>query len=330
MLISVIIPVYNGEKHIEQSINNIMKQTYKNIEIIVINDGSSDNTFNILNMCQKKFKNVKIINKSNTGVSDSRNIGIKEANGEYILFLDSDDYLEETAIEEIVTYINKDVDLLIFGFKVIGDQKRKNDTQILQTFSNPVDNIILLKNIIATKNNIYGYIWRACYSSDLLKKYEIMFRKNIKISEDFLFLVQAIWNSEKTVIIPKEYYIYNINECSMTTKYIPTLLNDMNTVNEEIYNNIIINNQELKHGYYCCCANTYLRFVQNVLKDKENNIKSQLINIKKVRKEFKSILKKIYLFKDFNFKDSVQLFFLKNNLLLYVYVALFKLKRIIN
>ena len=84
-VVSIIIPVYNGEKHIEKCIEKVLKQTYRNIEIIVINDGSKDNTKEILERLKEKDERLKIVNKENTGVSDSRNIGIDIATGDYIL-----------------------------------------------------------------------------------------------------------------------------------------------------------------------------------------------------------------------------------------------------
>lgn len=325
MLITIIIPVYNGEKHIGQCIDKVLQQTYKNIEIIIINDGSTDNTSSILRKYLNKDSRIKIINKINTGVSDSRNIGIKEARGEFILFLDSDDSLENTAVEKIVGQLNNDVDLLIFGFKITGDKRRHNDTNCLKKMEGRIEKNNVLKHLISTTNNIYGYIWRACYSKKMLINNNIFFSNGIKISEDFLFLANVIYNSEKIIIDSTEYYIYNINDCSMSTKYIPTLLNDMNFVNSWIHDNIVVNNCELKYGYYCCCANTYLRFVQNTLREKKVKTKLQIKTIRDNREKFREALSNIRLFKDFNLKDSLQLFFLKSNLQ-YIYVILFKLK----
>ena len=91
--VSIIVPVYNGEKYVERCIENLINQTYKNIEIILINDGSTDNTENVLKKYDK-YNHVKIINQTNSGVSHSRNVGIENANGEYIWCVDSDDYVE--------------------------------------------------------------------------------------------------------------------------------------------------------------------------------------------------------------------------------------------
>ena len=96
--ISVIIPVYNGEKYIQRCVDSVLNQTYSDIEIIVINDGSTDNTENIL----KSYSNIVLINKENEGVSKARNTGLSLAKGDYVYFCDADDYLEKNAFEILI------------------------------------------------------------------------------------------------------------------------------------------------------------------------------------------------------------------------------------
>lgn len=327
-LISIIIPVYNGEKHIEKCINNILKQTYKSIEIIIINDGSKDNTKNILDKMQQLDKRIRVINKENTGVSDTRNVGIENAKGEFLLFLDSDDEIIPNAIENIVNNINsKNIDMYIFGFKVIGSNNRCNDTEILKKIELLDDKKKnLLKSIIATKDNIYGYIWRALYSKKMLDKFNIRFPYGIKISEDYMFFLNCIYNSDNIVIDSTEYYQYIINESSMSIKYIPSLLEDMLYVNDWMYNTIVKNEENLLNGYYSSMCNTYLRFVQNTARNKNLNVKRILEIIYKNKDKFKISLEKVGLKKRlFNNKDFISIWMFKFNLE-FIYVILFKTK----
>ena len=97
--ISIIVPIYNTEKYLGNCLNSIINQTYKNLEIILINDGSTDNSLSICNNYKNKDNRIKIVNKTHTGVSDTRNIGIKNATGEYIGFVDSDDYIEQDLLK---------------------------------------------------------------------------------------------------------------------------------------------------------------------------------------------------------------------------------------
>ena len=106
-LISVVVPIYNVEKYLKTCIETIIKQTYKNIEIILVNDGSTDNSLQICNEFKEKEKRIKVINKKNGGLSDARNIGLKKAKGKYICFIDSDDFINEKYIEELHSLIIK-------------------------------------------------------------------------------------------------------------------------------------------------------------------------------------------------------------------------------
>lgn len=285
--ISIIIPVYNGQDHISSCINNIMLQNYKNFEIIIINDGSIDNTANILDQFSEEER-VKIINKKNTGVSDSRNLGIIESTGEFIMFVDSDDNLDP----ETLTCLNKQleddnsIDMILYGFSVEGSDNRFNDTKVLQKIvEESCQKEVVIRKILSTKDNIYGYIWRAIYSKELLEKNNIRFPLNIKISEDYMFLLDAVRCSSNIKVDCNEYYKYIINTNSMTTKYIPSLLEDMMNVNKWVYENII--NEELDKYYYCNLCNTYLRFVQNTARNKDYNFFEIMKKIKIAKKEYK-------------------------------------------
>ena len=272
--VSVIIPVFNGEKHIKKCIDKVLNQTYANIEILVINDGSTDNTATILNKIQDD--RVKVINKENSGVSEARNVGIVNVTGEFIIFLDSDDELEDNAIACLIDKIKqneKNVEIILFGFKVFGTKNRNNDTLILKELKY-IDNIKkeLIKRMISITNNIYGYIWRTMYSRELLIKNNIQFPKGIKISEDYMFLLNAIYCADVIEIDDNEYYNYIINDSSMSIKYIPTLLEDMMFVNEWMYNKIVTKDSDLNDGYIDCVCNTYLRYVQTTVRKKNENI----------------------------------------------------------
>ena len=328
--VSIIIAVYNGSKHIKSCLEGIMQQTYQETEIIVLNDGSIDNTESILNTIIKENKNIKVINKNNTGVSDTRNLGIKIATGEYILFLDSDDFLEKNAIEKMISKVdNENIDMLVFGFKVLGCNNRLNDTNNLKNLLHSKDvKCDLINSIISTKNNIFGYVWRAMYSKKLLMSNNILFPKGVKIYEDYMFLLNAIYHSNKILVDENEYYLYNINEQSMSIKYIPTLLEDMLFVNEWMYDTIVKNNINLIDGYYCCMCNTYLRFVQNIVRNNNLNTKQRIKLVKKIKKEYKFkqyIKKEWYRYDRFNLKTFISLVMFRFNMD-NIYILLFTLK----
>lgn len=289
--VSIIVPVYNGEKHIEFCIKSLLKQTYTNIELVIINDGSNDGTKEILDKWAKIDDRIYVIHKVNEGVSVARNIGLMCCCGQYILFVDSDDKLREDAIERLLPYMQDDdsYDLVLFGYEVIGSDNRKNDTEVLQNISK-IDTQFLkneiIKSVIATNKNIFGYIWRALYSKKMLETSKVRFPKNIKISEDYMFLLDAINSSDRVAVIPEELYQYCIGESSMSIKYIPSLLQDMMYVNNWMYDNIVKSNEILQEGYNCSVCNTYLRYVQNSYRDKNRKFHAIHREIKAKRKEY--------------------------------------------
>lgn len=105
--ITLILPIFNGEKYISRCIDSVLNQTYKNFELIIINDGSTDKSLNIIKKYAKKDNRIKIINKKNEGVSIARNIGIENSTGDFITFIDADDYLEIEALETMINLASK-------------------------------------------------------------------------------------------------------------------------------------------------------------------------------------------------------------------------------
>ena len=115
--VSIIIPIYNAEKYIKRCIDTIINQTYKNIEIIIKNDGSTDNSINLINKYKNKDNRIIVINQKNAGVSVARNNGIKKRDGTYVMFVDIDDWIELTMVEEMVKIIKEqEVDIVRCNF----------------------------------------------------------------------------------------------------------------------------------------------------------------------------------------------------------------------
>ena len=143
--ISVIVPVYNVEKYISQCLDSIINQTYSNIEIICVNDGTRDGSRKILEEYRKKDSRIKIIDKKNGGLSSARNAGLEVAQGEYISFIDSDDWIEETMIEKLYRNITSlDTDIAICGVHQYDEKKKEIDDSnkyyTLEYFDKSFDN----------------------------------------------------------------------------------------------------------------------------------------------------------------------------------------------
>jgi len=230
-LISVIIPVYNVEKYIEQCIKSVINQTYKNMEIILINDGSKDKSGEICNEYSQKDERIKVIHTENFGVSNARNIGLDEAKGEYITFIDADDYVDEKYIEQLyVQCKNTNSDISIIGtidFKD-EDNKIKNKTHYYTKILNKEQAI---KEMLNEKYYV-GVVWAKMYKKELWNG--IRFNLNTKIAEDLEVLYEIF---KKCTLINVDtsnlLYYYRIRSGSVVKqKYNKHFENEVNIVDK--------------------------------------------------------------------------------------------------
>lgn len=208
--ISVIIPVYNAEKTIVKCIESIVNQTYKNIDIIIIDDGSKDNSYVICNKIAENYNNIKVYTQENSGVSKARNEGLKLADGEYVTFVDADDYLEQDdAYEKMMAFYKENFDLVMCG--TTQSKKIEKDMFFIKN-----DNL----NYLFDKNYYRGFVANKIYKSIIIQKNNILFDEEIAILEDLLFNYQYMLNCNKTVYLKEKLYHYSINVDSALHKKI--------------------------------------------------------------------------------------------------------------
>lgn len=210
-LISVIIPVYNSERYLSRAIKSVLNQTYKNYEIILIDDGSTDTSREICDNFSKENNRIRVIHQENKGVSFARNIGIKMSNGNYIAFLDADDEMTNYALEIMYNeIINTKVDIVITNYMKVFDNGKKE----LNNYNNKAK----YKNIMDFIS--VNYHWGP--NSKLIKKTKInkMFDKNISIGEDALFFIENFKECSYSYINQVTYYYYMINNSAMHNKEI--------------------------------------------------------------------------------------------------------------
>ena len=186
-LISIIIPVYNVEKYLDRCIESIVNQTYKNLEIILIDDGSTDNSPQICDKWGEKDNRIKVIHKENEGVSSARNIGLDSANGTYIGFVDSDDYIDKQMYKLLLESIHKNNSNIAICNYYISEKNQKYYGVIKQ----PND---ILERELLEENGIKGFNWNKLYSVDLL--HGIRFIAEVHIWEDLLFNYQILANNQ--------------------------------------------------------------------------------------------------------------------------------------
>ena len=327
---SVIVPVYNAEKYLKKCIDSILEQTYQNYEIIVINDGSTDNSWKLLEKLYSNNNKIKLINKKNEGVSSTRNLGIEKSCGEWITFVDSDDWIEKNTLEEIIKIIDKDKEIEIIFCNLF---KNTEDTQIIphkminQTIEK--DKRKLIDTIIAIDygEKKYGTNFGNCrciggkfYKKSLITDNKISFTIDIVSYEDGIFNLELINKSKKIYINEKALYHYYFNDESRT-----------NTPNKEqsVQNKLILekielftNKNNIKNTAIGYCALDLFTMVINqvVLKNRLKINKGT----KDLEKEFQKIKK--YVTKDIKFKyltnkNKMIFFLLKNNMYMLVYIS---------
>ncbi len=217
--ISIIVPVYNAERYLDKCIESILGQTYTDLELILINDGSRDNSCVICDRWSEKDSRVRVIHQNNKGASATRNVGLDVASGEYICFVDADDWLEKDMVEQVCKVMDENaVDMVLFDPYV----------HIAKTGETYIDSIHLIQEsgrILKTEitpeqlRYIAGTIWRFVYKRSLLNEHAIRFDIQLPLSEDRIFNIVALGCSTAISYLQKPLYHYWINDGGATSKY---------------------------------------------------------------------------------------------------------------
>lgn len=208
--ISVIVPVYNAEKYVKRCIDSILNQTYKNLEVVLVNDGSTDKSGYICDMYAKSDDRIKVVHQLNKGVCVARNTGIKESSGEYILFIDSDDWIEYNTLEILMNNVKfEDIDILIYGYKMEFIQKDNKKTKIVtpeKKFYKTVLDYLDDFNIYRT-NGLFGYCWNKIYKADIIRKNKVFFEE-YAFAEDLYFNFKILPYCRDIKVINDSFYHY--------------------------------------------------------------------------------------------------------------------------
>ena len=221
--VSIIVPIYKGELYIRQCIDSILNQTYRDFELILINDGSPDNSINICNDYANRDSRVRVFDKENEGVSVTRNFGIEISRGEFITFVDCDDYIDDTFLENgILGMGNNDVDLWVSGLYM---EEYFNNDIISSIEYSGFKKIYSVKSLLESLNKDYPLIcisgpWCKFYKRSILKKYNIVFDKNLSLGEDTDFNLDYLKACNKISFSNKIFYHYRrLSNESLFSKY---------------------------------------------------------------------------------------------------------------
>ena len=296
--VSIIIPVYNAEKYLERCINSVINQTLKDIEVILINDGSKDNSQHIIDKYKKKYEDIiKTKTITNSGAANARNVGLELAEGEYIGFIDSDDYVERNMFEKLYNKAKKEEsDIVVSGYFI--EQEEKIKSYQLGSLEHYNKSIKENPNIF-----VYGvpYLWNKIFRRELITKNNIKFNK-FRIFEDLEFVYKLFLEANKISKVDEPLYYYiKENESSLTAKFSDKFFDvipAMKSLNQyaktkDYYNDIA--------DYILFIALNHI-FIRCNMKVQKNQIKLKLKYINEVFKfldeEFENWKKYEYYFKN--------------------------------
>lgn len=206
-LVSIVVPAYNSEKYIVKCLNSLHEQSYDSIEILIINDGSTDQTQTVVENFIESDRRFLLINQENAGVSSARNVGIKLSKGKYLIFVDSDDYVTPDYVETLVSLMKQgNNELACADYSKVENgitYNQSKDTQKIDVLSRK-DAINLLHN----DHYFQGYLWNKIFLKSIITQNQIFFDPEIKIWEDMLFCLKYLIYAEKIVHINKSVYFY--------------------------------------------------------------------------------------------------------------------------
>jgi len=291
--VSIIIPVYNVEKYLEECLESVVNQTLREIEIIAINDGSTDSSLSILEKYELRYNNFKIINQDNKGISAARNAGLRACSGKYIYFLDSDDFIDINAMEYCYKEAEKyNLDILTFDSKVFHDKDYKGEksNESYTRFNKLDEKVMTGEDFYVYSNAKKAYkstVWLNFYNTEYLKENNLYFYDGI-VHEDEIYTLSSYLMAKRLKYIPKEFYNRRIRTDSVMT--LPLSLKRIEgnyTVAEEFYRLIkILNlkedtvrtimlwiNQFYRNAItFCDVLGLYDKrnFIKNKIKEKDN------------------------------------------------------------
>ncbi len=249
--ISIIVPVYNVEKYLSVCLDSLLNQTLDDIEIICVNDGSTDGSLHILKEYANLDSRIKVICQENRGLAGARNTGIKAASGNYIGFVDSDDWVDDDFFEKLYnTASSSNADIARAPYKY-----SYNDKEIEEENLTPILTKRFSNNESLGINEHSVVVWNAIYKTDFILQNNIKFDDNIYISEDIYFTANATFKSTKTLPVIDTYYHYRQevkNQLSKVTLKRVMAVSQANKITTEFLNSIETRKQDYVKAYQRC------------------------------------------------------------------------------
>ena len=214
--ISIIIPVYNAENYLRRCIDSVLSQSFTDFELILVDDGSKDKSPQICDEYASQDTRVRVIHKANGGVSAARNDGLDIAKGEYVTFIDSDDWVEREYLETLSNY--RDYDIVFFSHRMIYEDgyTSKYKFEAKEGDKQNIWEIVASLRKNAAGLNFYGYTWNKMFCRDIIEKYKIRFTEGLRISEDEVYTLDYCTHAKSIKVLPLCLYNYRILGTGLT------------------------------------------------------------------------------------------------------------------
>lgn len=285
--ISIVVAVYNAEKTLKKCVDSLLNQTYNNIEIILVNDCSKDNSLDICNEYSKANDNVKVIsNDRNSGVSATRNNGINNSTGEYICFVDSDDYVESNYIEVLYYYYQKYNTVPICGF-VYHDEY--NHAKPVKYSWSGDEGLVSLGEAFKLKSELYlTALWNKLFDRRLIIDKNIKFDINISVGEDLRFSVEYFDKnniSEVSVLKSPLYHYMKLSDNSLMSNFVDNFDREKYSLNL-IKNLAIKYNKSVDVEYKKAIEQVKTSMIYLIMREKKYSKKEKLTKIRTIDKEY--------------------------------------------
>jgi glycosyltransferase involved in cell wall biosynthesis len=236
--ISVIIPVYNAEKYLEECLNSVISQNERDCEVILINDGSRDSSLAICQKFAEQDNRIIIIDKKNGGVSSARNAGLEKARGKFIAFADSDDYVSKEIYSSVFEKFGERFDMALTGIVYKGKEEKKDGFSFLDDeYENDSIRADLMPRFYFygkgfQKYPVSGHVWQMIFRRKLID--ETKFSEEVRYSEDLLFCLMNLRKAGRVVVDKNCNYYYRRGIGSVTEKYIENMENDIEIVGQRL------------------------------------------------------------------------------------------------
>ena len=289
MMVSIIVPVFNCEKYIHRCLESLIHQTYRDIEIVLVNDGSSDRSQEIIAQYAEEDNRVVLYNQTNKGVSTARNFGIEQSKGDYLMFVDADDYVELNMVAEMVEKIQNENSIVFCDNSEIWADHIDERRLFCEQRDQDLNKELVLTEIASGRA---GLVCGKMFERSVVEKHDIWFDSNVKVCEDQLFFLEVVSHCEHFIHIPMQLYHYDRrNENSATIKYQTNALENQLYVLQNIETLLLksemphnvretILHQRYGEAVQFCINNEVIHATLGTFKEKVSKIKDIISNEK--------------------------------------------------